>query len=196
MPGAPGEASGPTPARTPAGYEYSFPFLRGGDRVPVDDNFVGPLYEDIFCPEREGLAFIGLPWKVVPFPQFQVQARLVARVLSGRGGAGLPGRGDMLAACEERARGLQGEGRAKRHWHMQGAGQWEYNARLLRLCGEGEAGMPSWREHMYQETGRNKRSRPDEYRDQWDDGPLVAEALAEFEEIWAGMEGAGASRGA
>ena len=181
------------PAERPAGYEYNFPFLKGADAVAVDDNFVGPLFEDIFCPERDGLAFIGVPWKVVPFPQFQVQARLVARVFSGRGGARLPTRGGMLAACEEHARALEGRGTAKRHWHMQGMGQWEYNARLLRLCGDDEAEIPGWRVEMYRETGMNKRSRPEEYRDAWDDSHLISEALAEFEGLWRDME-AGVAR--
>lgn len=40
---------------------------------------VEPLWLHIFPPLAPSLAFIGLPWKVVPFPQFELQAKLVAR---------------------------------------------------------------------------------------------------------------------
>ena len=30
------------------------------------------------------LSFVGLPWKVVPFPQFELQAKWISRALSGR----------------------------------------------------------------------------------------------------------------
>jgi hypothetical protein len=85
------------------GYDYSFPFLQqgeasassggnssdcsgsgGGGFVSVQDNRVGPLYQHIFPPAAvPTLSFVGLPWKVVPFPQFELQARWIARVLAG-----------------------------------------------------------------------------------------------------------------
>ena len=42
-----------------------------------DDNHVRPLHDHIFCIEDPSLAFVGLPWKVVPFPLFELQARCV-----------------------------------------------------------------------------------------------------------------------
>ena len=46
---------------------------------------VSPLYQHVFPPAyAPSLSFIGLPWKVVPFPQYELQAKWVARVLSGR----------------------------------------------------------------------------------------------------------------
>ena len=40
------------------------------------DNRVAPLFEHVFPPASgPSLSFIGLPWKVVPFPQFEAQAR-------------------------------------------------------------------------------------------------------------------------
>ena len=128
-----------------AGYEYRFPFLESDPATAapgtVDDNRVAPLFEDIFVPQLGPfLSFIGLPWKVVPFPQFQVQARLVARALSGR--AVLPSADEMQRRTEERYRALEAEGRPRRHTHMQGDGQWDYNNRLLRMCGGTEAPLP------------------------------------------------------
>jgi hypothetical protein len=46
---------------------------------------VRPLYQHMFHPTfRESLTFIGLTFKIVPFPQFELQSKLVARVLSGK----------------------------------------------------------------------------------------------------------------
>lgn len=71
------------------GYHYAFPFLEGTAAVGTSDNRVGPLYQHVFPPAlAPTLAFIGLPWKVLPFPQMELQSKWVARVLSGR--AALP----------------------------------------------------------------------------------------------------------
>jgi thioredoxin reductase len=72
------------------GYQYTFPFLRSLDEnlgrgaiVQIKDQHVRPLYLDMFPTTAApgSLAFIGLPWKVVPFPQHELQ---VQRKLRGR----------------------------------------------------------------------------------------------------------------
>ncbi len=46
---------------------------------------VSPVYRHIFpLSTAPTLSIIGLPWKVVPFPEFEVQAKWIARVLSKR----------------------------------------------------------------------------------------------------------------
>ena len=43
------------------------------------------MYRHIFpLSTAPTLSIIGLPWKVVPFPEFEVQAKWIARVLSRR----------------------------------------------------------------------------------------------------------------
>ncbi|KAJ3183160.1 hypothetical protein HDU85_002185 [Gaertneriomyces sp. JEL0708] len=92
------------------GYEYSFPFLKGGtlkeerlDGYPSQEltgntnqiltctgKFIHPLYRHMFPaissasfpPDR--LCFLGLPNKVVPFPLIETQAACAVRVLAGR----------------------------------------------------------------------------------------------------------------
>ena len=83
------------------GYKYAFPFLDvesdedENEIVSAEDNCVSPLYKHVFPPSlAPSLSFIGLPWKVVPFPQFEVQGRWIAKALSGS--AELPGR-DVMA---------------------------------------------------------------------------------------------------
>ncbi|CAB4279603.1 unnamed protein product [Prunus armeniaca] len=65
------------------GYKYHFPFLETNGIVTVDDNRVGPLYKHVFPPAlAPSLSFVGLPWKVVPFPQFELQSKWIAGLLS------------------------------------------------------------------------------------------------------------------
>jgi hypothetical protein len=40
------------------------------------DNFAFPLYKQIFFAHDPTLLFLGLPWRVVPFPLFECQAVL------------------------------------------------------------------------------------------------------------------------
>ena len=126
------------------GYRYSFPFLSVAAElnpsclptangvgkgllsdgqhpmIQVEDGRVEPLYLDIFPPAVTPgtLSFIGLPWKVVPFPQHELQAKLVARVLSGR--ACLPSRSEMENSIKKRQELMEAMGIPYRYYHMQG----------------------------------------------------------------------------
>jgi len=51
-------------------YWYRFPFL-ASDWVSVGDNWVKGLYRQVVAVEDSSLAFIGLPFRIVPFPLFQ-----------------------------------------------------------------------------------------------------------------------------
>ncbi|XP_047947002.1 flavin-containing monooxygenase FMO GS-OX-like 4 [Salvia hispanica] len=67
------------------GYKFYFPFLETNKAVTVEDNRVGPLYQHVFPPTlAPWLSFVGLPWRVVPFPKFELQSKWIAGVLSGR----------------------------------------------------------------------------------------------------------------
>jgi hypothetical protein len=208
------------------GYRYSFDFLdeafypppAAGDtananadgallRWREEAGRVAPLFLHMF-PATGGLAprlsFLGLPWKVVPFPLMQLQARLVAKLLTAEAGAGagdavanpppLPSEAEMLAALAEEDARRAAAGASLRHTHVLDGDQWAYNAELLRRCGEaasssaaaavaaieGEAPVPSsWRERMYGSARDNKRAGGN-YRDRWEDEVTAAEAAEEF----------------
>lgn len=93
----------------------------------------------------------GLPWKVVPFPQFELQARWAARVISGR--AKLPPAADMLSDIEAWEAARAAAGIPGRHYHMLGDAQWDYNRELAQLAGPGGRGTDGWRPLMYKATG-------------------------------------------
>lgn len=70
---------------------------------------VSPVYKHIFpLSTAPTLAIIGLPWKVVPFPEFELQAKWMARVLSRR--VSLPIKQDMQADTEAFYDNLQQQG--------------------------------------------------------------------------------------
>lgn len=151
------------------GYQYAFPFLANAavdnSAISAVDNCVSPLYKHVFPPAlAPSLSFIGLPWKVVPFPQFETQARWIAKALSGA--APLPPRREMRLDADAFEESLEKKGIARRHAHRMGDAQFAYNDELRALCGHPPLG--AWRAEMYAATGARKRSQPASYRD----GPI------------------------
>lgn len=56
------------------GYQYAYPFLKGTGLITSHDMRVGPLWNHIFPPSvAPTLAFIGLAWKSLRNPQFELQ---------------------------------------------------------------------------------------------------------------------------
>eukprot|EP00041_Stephanoeca_diplocostata_P013940 m.249473 g.249473 ORF g.249473 m.249473 type:complete len:514 (-) comp19524_c0_seq3:162-1703(-) len=79
------------------GYHYTFPFL-SRDILSVCDRRVHPLYMQLFHCEFPSLVFIGIPWTIIPFPLFDIQATFVARVASGK--VALPSYADRKSHLE------------------------------------------------------------------------------------------------
>ena len=115
------------------GYLYDFPFLDAA-LVDVQDNHVAPLYRDILPPDWPTLGLIGLPFLVVPFPLYEMQAKWFVATLSGR--LRLPPPATMRAEIEVETNALLRDGVAPRHLHRLGARQDDYYNRLARECGE------------------------------------------------------------
>ena len=160
------------------GYRYEFPFLSQDAIVAVEDNCVAPLYEHCVAVDAPSLSFVGLPWKVVPFPMFEIQSRWIARMLSGA--VPMPLREDMVKFAAELESTLEPRGSVpRRHAHCFGDKQWEYNERIASMSDS--PGLQSWREQMYLATGKNKRANPETYRDaHMSDGVALAQAMEEF----------------
>lgn len=67
------------------GYNYDFPFIDSGNATPLltcNNRRVDPLYLQLFHAKYPSLALVGIPYLIVPFPFFEVQARLLAAVFS------------------------------------------------------------------------------------------------------------------
>ncbi|KAI4231301.1 MAG: hypothetical protein LQ349_005702 [Xanthoria aureola] len=67
------------------GYYYSFPFLSSlQPPVIVTGERAENLYQHIFYIDHPSIAFVGMPFKVIPFRTWEGQAAVIARVWSGR----------------------------------------------------------------------------------------------------------------
>jgi len=148
------------------GYTYSFPFFDGidGIKCSVVDNRVENLYKHVFLPQlAPSLALVGIPWKVVPFPLFQHQARWIGMCLNGT--ATLPSVEDMMKDIENMYQML-GDA-PKRYTHRFDAeSQGAYSMWLAAQCGlEPCEGWPDWRRDLYIVSGMNRRKNGVRFRE-------------------------------
>lgn len=120
------------------------------------------MYLDLFSVRAPSLAFVGLPYKIVPFPQYELQATLYARVLAGR--VDLPDRAERERESAEHVAQLRAEGIAQRHFLEQGDKQFAYNAELARRSGIEP--LPAAFEDVYQAVERARFRDLKRYRDE------------------------------
>ncbi len=142
------------------GYRYELPFLTE-DVVSINDNYVSPLYLDILPPHYPDLALIGLPFLVVPFPLYAMQAKWFAASLDRE--FTLPSKQSMLQACTERERLLRSRGLKQRHFHRIADEQEDYYNRLAQDCGAPK--LPAWFGALAQEAQTIRQAHPSRFRD-------------------------------
>ncbi|KAE8693784.1 repetitive proline-rich cell wall protein 1-like [Hibiscus syriacus] len=98
------------------GYKFHYPFLKSNGIVTVDNNRVGPMYKHVFPPSlAPWLSFVGLTSRAVVFRVMELQAKWVAKVLSGT--VELPSEKAMASSVEEHYSDLEKAGVPKRHTH-------------------------------------------------------------------------------
>ncbi|KAK8587895.1 hypothetical protein V6N13_086855 [Hibiscus sabdariffa] len=98
------------------GYKYYFPFLKSNGTIAVDDNRVGPLYKHVFPPSlAPWLSFVGLNSRAVPAVVIELQAKWIAKALSGK--LELPTRDAMASSVEELYSEMEKKGWPKHHTH-------------------------------------------------------------------------------
>lgn len=81
------------------GYEYSFPCLSTDVGIQVIDNFVQPLWKHCININHPTMAFIGLPFNVIPTQIFDMQVRFTLKFYTGQ--IEFPTREEMLAELEK-----------------------------------------------------------------------------------------------
>lgn len=143
------------------GYRYHYPFLTE-DLITVEDNWVQPLWRDLLHVEHPTLAFIGIPFRVVPFPLFEVQARWFAHLL--RGEVALPGAARRRAERERREAELRAAGVRQRHFHQRSLDCYDYLDPFSDECGQ--ARIPAWHRQLAAALMRHVASHPNDYREQ------------------------------
>lgn len=142
------------------GYDYAFGFLPP-DLVTVEPKWVHPLWLDMLCIEAPRLAFIGLPFQVVPFVLMELQSRMFAQLLSGR--VPTPDAAQMRREHAATVAALDAEGVARRHRFQYGARQFDVFDDLARRVGSSP--LPKAFRARYEATSAARRTNPDGYRD-------------------------------
>ncbi len=137
------------------GYKYEFPFL-DDTIVQVTDNRVYPLYLDIVSPEHPTLGFIGIPYLVVPFPLFDLQARWFMALLKDN--VTLPSANDLQRYFDGRDRDT-----ITRHYHKLGDNQATYMDLLARQCGAPPT--PDWFHRLAKAAQDERLADPKGFRD-------------------------------
>ncbi|XP_037044478.1 senecionine N-oxygenase-like [Bradysia coprophila] len=85
------------------GFNFDYPFLGNESGITVDNNFVQPLYKNIFNIEHPTLLFIGVLSGLHPtFPTYELQAQFALKYLSGE--LTLPSKDEMLNDIESHMR--------------------------------------------------------------------------------------------
>ncbi|MCZ6675017.1 MAG: NAD(P)-binding domain-containing protein [Verrucomicrobia bacterium] len=142
------------------GYLYRFSFLEDGI-VNVVDNWVHPLYMELIPPAHPTIAFVGLPYAVIPFPLFEVQVKWFTQSLAGK--FDLPSKEEMDKWCDAHADHLCGQNRKQRNFHKMGAEQYAYMNRLARDCGSDP--LPYWFQPLAEEIRKQRLVNALGYRD-------------------------------
>ncbi|XP_030947988.1 flavin-containing monooxygenase FMO GS-OX-like 4 isoform X1 [Quercus lobata] len=159
------------------GYKYHFPFLETNGIVTADDNRVGPLYKHMFPPAlAPRLSFVGLPWKAIPFPMFELQSKWIGGVLSNR--FTLPSQEEMMGDVEAFYSSLETFGTPKRYTHCLGDNLVEYNNWLASQCRC--PAFEDWRMQMFLVTIKSKLAHLESYREEWEAQHLVLQAYEDF----------------
>lgn len=142
------------------GYHYRFPFLPPAF-ARVRNNSVWGLYRQLVVIDRPTLAFVGLPFRIVPFPFFQRQARWFARMLAG--GFSLPDRAERRRDHAAEIRALRSAGVPERHLHKMEETQFDYLDRLAHQCGDEP--VPAWFRDLWTEHKANTRAHPGRFHE-------------------------------
>lgn len=145
------------------GYRYAFPFLESTEPPPITvrHNWVQGLYRQLIACAQPTLALIGLPFRIVPFPLFQRQARWFARYLNGC--FALPAQTERRLERAGEIRAWRASGVPQRHYHFLGDGQIDYLNRLAEQCDD--APVPNWFTRLWTAHNRHARRYPNDYRD-------------------------------
>lgn len=64
-----------------AGYRYSYPFLSVDTGIHVTDNFIQPLYKQVFNIDHPTMAFVGVPTSASNFMMFDLQVEISIRYI-------------------------------------------------------------------------------------------------------------------
>ena len=114
------------------GYKYNFTFL-SDEIVSTENNMVKPLYSELIHEKYHSLAFIGLPWRTLPFVLAESQAIFLSKAWFDGSIKDLV---NQLETSAEHYSRIMKANLPERYFHSLADQQWDYNKRLLLLVDE------------------------------------------------------------
>ncbi|KAH0554873.1 flavin-containing monooxygenase FMO GS-OX-like 2 [Cotesia glomerata] len=105
------------------GYNFSFLFLDETCHIKVDNDHVNMLFNHLINIKHPKMAFVGIPFKVIPFPMFHIQVQYFLQLLKGQ--VTLPSLEVMIEDSKVKTKKT----------HALEAFQWEYNDYLADAAG-------------------------------------------------------------
>ncbi len=127
------------------GFKYDFPWLASPhNTVNSSGRRVEQLYEQLFNINDPTLSYLGLPFSVVPFPLFSIQAQLVAAVITGK--HILPSYDEMKKWNIEWEATMESQkclNDSKYHYLGHDHVQWDYSRRLYAMANGNNSTMNS-----------------------------------------------------
>ena len=122
---------------------------------------MNPLYQDIILPTDNTIGFIGLPYLIIPFPMFEMQARwFVKQLVSEFTLYDVPNR---VKKVRKRTENFQRSGLNQRHYHRLGDQQFDYYNLLAEQCGQPP--VPEWFKQTWADAQRAREADPINFRD-------------------------------
>lgn len=164
------------------GYDFSFPFINNGIQASSDDGKtvltsnlelrvvsgerrVMPLFEQLWHAHYPNIAFVGLPYGILPFPIFELQVEAVigqwpGRHVSSENATVLPDRKTRIKAAlvDATSGGAKKSGRIQ-DTHILGGFQWEYCRRLAKWANIYDERLDAYlrtNEEIYNDASRNR----------------------------------------
>ncbi len=142
------------------GYCYEYPFFEP-DTIMMHDKCVHPLYKHLVHLYYPSLAFVGLPYNVLPFLLFEAQAEYLASLWSRQ--VALPlfqvRYKKMLSTYSD----AQGKNQFPNHVHKLSEGQWDYvmdlYAAAMKLSDKIISSIELIKE-VFEDTAKNKERNP------------------------------------
>jgi hypothetical protein len=133
------------------GYEYDFPFLNEGSTSSSTNHLihqaqgqsVSPLYKQLWHARYPNIAFLGLPFSVLPFPLFELQAEAVVSQLLNIAAIPLPPLRERLQIIPEEDSQCSGQpmqdgitiSKRIKDTHYLGKHQWNYCRNMAEISG-------------------------------------------------------------
>ncbi len=135
--------------------------MSGVPQPPSDHRDIPPLYRELLWVEDPRLAFIGLPYRVVPFPQFEIQAKYWTATLTGR--IPLPPKQERQTWLATHEANLRAAGVPESRFYEHGDRQFTYYDDLAAACGAPP--LPSEFAPLNATVAESRHASPHSYRD-------------------------------